>query len=45
MNIQDRIMEPILAAFDRLMDLITFGAWSRWQGSRVVDLVVNKELK
>ena len=45
MNIQDRIMETILAAFDRLMDLVTVGAWSLWQGSRVTDLIVNKEIR
>ena len=35
MNLQDRFVELFLAAFDRLMNLVTFGAWSRWQGSRV----------
>lgn len=29
MNIHDRITESLLAAFDRFMDWITVGTWTR----------------
>lgn len=42
MNIQDRMMELFLSAFDGVMNVVTLGAWSRWQGSRVPDLKVKE---
>jgi hypothetical protein len=44
MNVRDRIMELLLAAFDRFMDRITFGAWTRVRGSVVPNIKV-KEMK
>lgn len=38
MNLKDRLVELLLAAFDRFMDVITLGAWSRWQGSFIPNL-------
>lgn len=43
MDLQDRIIELLLAAFDRLINLLTFGAWSRWQGSREVNCQVKDQ--
>jgi hypothetical protein len=40
MNLKDRITELALMWFDGLMDLVTLGKWSRWQGSRVVSFKV-----
>jgi len=42
MNLQDRFAELLLAAFDRLMDWVTRGTWSRWQGSHKVNLKVKE---
>lgn len=33
MNLQDRIMETLLAALDRLLDKLSRGRWSRWHAS------------
>lgn len=32
MNLQDRFAELFLAAFDRFMDVVTFGLWERVRG-------------
>jgi hypothetical protein len=32
MNLKDRFAEWLLAAFDRLMDTVTFDAWTRVRG-------------
>jgi hypothetical protein len=32
MNLKDRFVCWLLAAFDRLMDTVTFGAWERVRG-------------
>lgn len=42
MDLQDRMMELLLAAFDRFMDWITFGAWTRVRG-RVIPNIKVKE--
>lgn len=42
MDIQDRIIELLLAGLDRLINLVTFGAWSRWQGAREVNAKVKE---
>jgi len=36
MNTQDRIIETLLTALDRLLDLISLGYWSRSQGEKLV---------
>jgi len=36
MNIQDRIIELLLAAFDRFMDWVTLGEWTRVCGEVIV---------
>lgn len=41
MNLQDRFAEWLLAAFDRFMDAVTFGAWTRVRG----DVVRNVKVK
>ncbi len=45
MNLQDRIMELLLAAFDRFMDRLTFGAWTRVRGSVRPNIVNVKEME
>lgn len=42
MNIQDRLAELFLPAFDWLTDRITFGGWSRWQGDKVPGLKIRE---
>lgn len=42
MNLQDRLAELLLTALDGLIDLITLGVWSRWQGSTVPRLKVKE---
>jgi hypothetical protein len=44
MNLKDRIMEWLLAAFDRHMDWITFGAWTRVRGQVIPNIKVRKQL-
>lgn len=36
MSFQDRIAEWFWATFDRVLDRVTGGGWSAWQGQRVV---------
>lgn len=44
MNLKDRFAEWLLAAFDRFMDGITFGAWTQVRGDvRWTNIKVNKE--
>jgi len=42
MNVQDLIIEFLLSVLDGVLDVVTFGAWSRWQGSRVPNIKVKK---
>lgn len=32
------VMERLLTWFDQVMDFVSFGAWSRWQGEKRVYL-------
>ncbi len=34
----EQITEQLLAWFDRLMDFVTLGWWSRWQGNERIAL-------
>ena len=34
MNLQDRFMEAALSVLDGVLNVLTFGFWSRWQGER-----------
>ncbi len=43
MNLKDRLVELLLAAFDRLMDWLTLGAWTRVRGSVRPNIVNIKE--
>lgn len=44
MNLKDRFAVWFLAAFDRLMDGITFGLWERVRGNvRWTNIKINKE--
>jgi hypothetical protein len=36
MNAQDEFTIFILQVIDLFLDLISFGAWSRWQGAREI---------
>lgn len=38
MNLKDRIMELLLAAYDRFMDRITRGRWTRVQGDVIPNI-------
>jgi len=40
---KDLIIEFVLSVFDGVMDVLTLGAWTRWQGSRVPNLRVTKK--
>lgn len=42
MDLQDRMMEWLLAALDRFMDGITLGAWTRVRGSVVPNVKVKE---
>lgn len=41
MNLKDRFVEILLTAFDRLMDAVTFGLWTKVCG----DVVPNVKVK
>ena len=43
MDIQDRIIELALAVFDRFMDGLTFGRWTRVRGSEIPNIIKIKE--
>lgn len=44
MNVKDLVIEFCLHMLDGVLDVITFSAWSRWQGSKVPSIhVVKKE--
>jgi hypothetical protein len=43
MNLQDRLAEYLLAKFDRLMNIFSFGAWSRVCGSHVPNIKVKEK--
>jgi len=36
MNLQDRFMEMLLSLKDRVLNALSFGWWSRWQGEKLV---------
>jgi len=38
MEIQDRIMELLLAAFDRFMNSLTHGLWTHVRGSEIPNI-------
>lgn len=42
MNLQDRFAELILPLLDALLNVLTFGAWTRWQGARRPSLKVKQ---
>jgi hypothetical protein len=42
MNLKDRFAEFVLAAFDRFMDFITLGTWTRVRGSVVPQVKITK---
>lgn len=42
MNLKDRFAELFLAAFDRFMDVITLGNWTRVRGSVVPQVKITK---
>jgi len=42
MNLQDRLAELFLAAFDRFMDRITFGAWTRVRSEVIPNIRVKE---
>ncbi len=42
MNLQDRFFEMFLATLDRILDGITFGAWTRLRGNVVPNVRVRK---
>lgn len=44
MEIQDRIIELVLAAFDRFMDRLTFDRWTRVRGSEIPNIIKIKEM-
>lgn len=43
MDLQDRIIEFVLSIVDWVLNLVTFGAWSRWQGSREVNFQIKDQ--
>jgi hypothetical protein len=42
MNLQDRLFELLLAAFDRFMDIATFGMWTAAHGDVVPNIKVKE---
>lgn len=44
MNVMDEITEFFLYVFDLAMNILTLGAWSAWQGSKVPEVKVKKTL-
>lgn len=45
MNFKDRVMEFLLAAFDRCMDVLTLGLWTMVRGAVVPNVKVVEEGK
>ena len=43
MDLQDRFAELLLAAFDRFMDRITFGAWTRVRSQVIPNIKVKEK--
>lgn len=43
MNIHDRIVEWLLAAYDRFMDRITRGTWTRVHSQVIPNIKVRKQ--
>jgi len=41
-QVQDRVAEALLPLLDALLNVLTLGAWVRWQGGRVPNLKVKK---
>ena len=44
MNIRDRIIELALAAFDRFMDFLALGDWTRVHESEIPNIIKIKEM-
>jgi hypothetical protein len=44
MNLRDRFAEWFLAAFDRVMDVLTFGTWTRVRGDVVPNIKVKRSM-
>lgn len=42
MNLEERLMVMLLAAFDRCLDVVTFGQWTRVRGSVVSQIKITK---
>jgi hypothetical protein len=42
MNLQDRIMELLLAAFDRFMDRVTGGRWTQVRGEVIPNVKIKE---
>lgn len=42
MNLKDRCAEYLLAAWDRIMDMITFSWWTRVRGDAVPNIKVKE---
>lgn len=42
MNLQERLMVMLLAAFDRCMDVVTFWQWTQVRGSVVPQVKITK---
>lgn len=43
MNLAERFTVLILTVFDRIMDLLTLGHWSRVRGEEIVILKISKQ--
>jgi Cu/Ag efflux pump CusA len=44
MNFMDHVIEYLLRTLDGVLDVVSLGGWSRWQGSKVANVKV-KEVK
>lgn len=42
MDLQDRIVEFVLPIVDWAINFVTFGAWSRWQGTRAANYEIKE---
>ena len=44
MNVKDRFMERLLVAWDRCMDVLTFGLWTRVRGEVRPEIKVKRSM-
>ena len=42
MNFMDHVIEYLLRALDGVLDVVTLGRWSAWQGEKVPSIRVKK---